>query len=193
MYAIYNNATFIAKTARSQLVAVSDSAQALQWKAPVKANNVVKSLPKTLRGKGYRVVQVENGVVQQEFSSPPDVGIETMREALEAYLSSAASLRAMYESCRAGFVYYERLQQDLLHQLELGDPAIGNLTHLGAELRKCRVARRKYKDMLSMLHELLSRGPSGVPETYLDDKLAAFSGRQYAMRTQPGIVIKSKE
>ena len=50
----------------------------------------------------------------------------------------------------------ERLQQDLLHQLELEDTSYHNRAHIASQLKQCRTKRRIAKDFLAASEPLVN-------------------------------------
>lgn len=204
MYAIFNGDYFL-KQDRGYLVPVKQACNALQWKEQKPAANMVKNLPKHLRGKGYSVVEVPETMKQVQRSeieaktptsawdkstSPDQADVFYSR--IEQYVESASQLTEIFKACREALVWQERKQLDLLHKLEFESMANGNVAHLGAELRKCRILRRKYKNMLSILSDLYFAQPYKVEKNYMEKKESVLSGRSYQCRTEPNVIIGPK-
>ena len=60
-----------------------------------------------------------------------------------------------YEYCIREMERLDKLTQDYLHMLELGDLKYAESAKLATQLQKCRQGRREYKDVVQVLAPLL--------------------------------------
>lgn len=79
-----------------------------------------------------------------------------LSEEINSFLQLLARVQAQAEESYLTEMEMERLQQDLLHQLELEDTSYHNRAHIASQLKQCRTKRRIAKDFLAASEPLVN-------------------------------------
>ena len=80
---------------------------------------------------------------------------------IEAVLKFFTDSKKIYEQATDDQSYYDKLEQDLLHQLEIDDLSYHEVARVGLELRESREQRRNAKNTIEIyktLYDLVGDG-----------------------------------
>jgi len=200
-YVITNGLYYI--TRRNNVYSpVTQLSLATAWEERDKAANVAaSSLPKVLRGRGYRVEKADCAPVQVVMAAKrkavkPDektfrkekvrsvAEVTAMLKEIDSAASCISKIGEMMRICEAGETEENNVQQDLLHKIEFESCGKGNGARLCAQLRKCRLRRRAYKDMQTFLREIFSMPANAITPEYLDTRRKELLARVYSPRSK---------
>lgn len=84
-------------------------------------------------------------------------------EKLSNVLADARSIKSQYEFAFNKINEMDQLQNDLLHKLEFKDKTASERGKTSTALRKCRLERRKHKENVELLRELVEVIDSNQP------------------------------
>ena len=200
-YVITNGLYYIARYNSKSFSPVSKLSMATGWMDKQKAENVLNiSLPKMLRGRGYRVQMADCAPVQVVGMASKVITPDKQQELREEKLRSTEEVTAMIKEidsaatsisrigemmkmCDAGEAHEDNVQQDLLHKIEFESCAKGNGAKLCSQLRKCRLRRRAYKDMKAFLLEIFSLPANAITPEFLESRRKELLSRVYMPRS----------
>lgn len=190
MYVITDGTQYLAME-KTVYCVTPDFSLAYRWKAEEKARNMLKCPPKIIKNKGFFVQEV--AAARQSIAVKPeqavalaDCGIPEitrMLDEVKALIGKMENVTKLWAECNMNISYQDKLQEDLLHQLEFESIAHGNGMHIAAQLKAVRVKRRAYKDMLIMFDQVMGVTPAQASIHCLDTKQQKLLARLYAPRT----------
>lgn len=172
---------------------VSKIDMAVHFDNRLSAENILKQLPKVLRGKGYAVEEAKAPVIEQKntglaWKSAPlkECGVPEVEEMARSLENAAGFMNEwgkMVASCRDGIMKQSKIQEDLLHAMEFESGAKGHAAHLFSRMQKCRKARRAYADMYDVLSGMGDMTPKTFPTKYLQTRQQVLDSRMYTPRS----------
>ena len=176
---------------------VSKIDMAVHFDNRLSAENILKQLPKVLRGKGYAVEEVQEEAKAPD-PAPEKAGIiwktapliecgvpevEEMAKKLETAVNCMSEMGKMIAACRDGIMKQSKIQEDLLHAMEYESGARGHAAHLFSQMQKCRKARRAYNDMYGVLDGLKDVTAISMQSNYLQTRQQLLDKRMYTPRS----------
>lgn len=212
-YVITNGETYIRRSATNQYIPTDKSEHATWWHDVEKAGNILRTLPKILRTRGYYVDKMPESLreslvkidapteeeIKQAEDKPSDFAVtlgasaalatcgvqevEDMYREVMSMVSVIERLAQMQKTCGERIEEQQKIQEDLLHRVEFETGNCSAGWKLFSALRACRKTRRAYKDLSILLSSLHMDTLGALVKQGADQCEAALSARLYRPRS----------